>query len=199
MLQWLQRSLARESLPTQVIGCTEVQTARLASRNQFALHEHWVFVGRHPYKSWSVRVKEVSAAWNGILGNVYKLGHQEINSSASTRIESIKKSVSAYLAKYISKGEKCVSGMIESGYEEFLPSSWVTKSASMLQMFRLSIVVISGVKGREIMETLQDNASVLCRYSRNLLIPIGDKLSCWIAFIGYLNDSGLKMVQLLNC
>lgn len=197
--QWLQRTLARYGLPLEVIGCTEIQTGRLADQDQFALHEHWVFVGRHPYKSWSLSPKKLTEAWSRILGNVYKLGTAAPSFNASVRVESIKKSAAAYLGKYISKGEKCVQSMIDGGFEEFLPSSWVTKSLSMLKMFKRAIFNIEGDVARVLMETLQDNSSILTRWSKNLSIPYGDGLMVWIGFIGYFNIEGWRMFEMIQC
>lgn len=196
--QWLQRSLARCGLPLEVIGCTEVQTGRLSDKNQFALHEHWVFVGRHPYKSWSLSPKKLTEAWSRILANVYELGAAATSFNASVRIESIKKSASAYLGKYISKGEKCVQRMIDGGFDEYLPSSWVTKSLSMLKRFKRSIVNIEGDIARVLMEALQDNSSILTRWSKNLSIPYGDGLMVWIGFIGFFNIEGWRLFNLLK-
>jgi hypothetical protein len=117
---------------------------------------------------------------------------------AATRIESIKKSASAYLGKYISKGEKCVAQLIADGYEEFLPSSWVTKSESMLSMFRDSVVIVVGENVRELMETMQDSPDVFCRWSRNLKIKMASGFECWLGFIGYVNYDGLRLIRLLT-
>lgn len=198
MSQWLQRRLVRCGLPDLLIGCTEVQSGRLASKGQFALHEHWIFVGRGRHKTWSLRPSEVQEVWLRILDNVYKLAGSIDKRGAATRIESIKKSAAAYLGKYVSKGEKCVQQLIQDGYEEFLPSSWVTKTASMLAMFRASIVNIEGELAQTLMDTLQSNCSIFCRWSRNLRIPIASGVEIWLGFIGYLSIDGLKMFNLLK-
>lgn len=198
MLQWLQRSLIRYSLPDSVIGCTEVQQNRLIDKNQFALHEHWVFKGRHPFGGWSLSPKAINEVWKRILGNVYSLAAPIPVSSPCARVESIKKSAAAYLGKYISKGEKCVQQLIEQGCENYLPASWVTKTLSMLAMFRRSIVTISGNKAREIMETLQDNSAIFCRWSRDLRIKLSTGIDCWLGFIGYVSREGFAYLETIR-
>lgn len=195
MLQWLQRTLARFGLPDTVIGCTEIQTERLNSSGCFALHEHWVFKGRERFGHWQILPKAFQTQWNRILANVYGLGVGSLDLCPSTRVESIKKSSAAYLGKYVSKGEKCIQQLIQDGYEKYLPSSWVTRTLSMLAMFRGSIVTISGDKAREIMETLQDNASIFCRWGRDLRIQLSTGIDCWLGFIGYLSGDGFAYLD----
>jgi len=195
MSQWLQRTLVRCALPAAVIGCTEVQSDRLANKGQFALHEHWVFVGRRQWAAWAISPQELKEAWGRILGTVYKLANSSDLFVSSVRVESIRKSAAAYLGKYISKGEKCVEQLIAGGYEQFLPSSWVTKTALMLSMFRASIITIVGKEAREIMEALQDNASVFCRWSRNLRLELASGIECWLGFVGYLSVGGIAYLR----
>ncbi len=196
MLQWLQRSLARCGLPTCVIGCTEVQSRRLDHIGQFALHEHWIFKGREKYKGWALQPKAFAQVWIRILANVYKLGALPESACSSTRVESIRKSASAYLGKYVSKGEKCVQQMIQDGYEEFLPSSWVTKTREMLSMFRESIVKITGSRATFLSDNLREFRTTFCRWSKDLILDFDDGGSCWIGFTGYLNADGYKFLAL---
>lgn len=199
MLQWLARRLDSENLPKTVIGCTELQSSRYANSGAFALHEHWVFVGRRAYSPWSLTPSVIQCQWLEILSNVYRVDIQPENRTAASRVERITKSVSAYLGKYMSKGEKLVDQVIQDGNSEFLPSSWVTKTTEMLRLFQASILRINGLKGREIMELLQTNASTFCRYSRDLKIEIEAGFEIWIAFIGYLNSEGWRLIKAFTC
>lgn len=200
MLQWLHRRLVSFNLPDQVIGCSELQSSRFANSGTYALHEHWVFVGRKAYSSWMLTPNEIQLQWNSILCNVCGVSLPEEHSNASVNIERVKKSVSAYLGKYLTKSERCTEKVIQAGCENYLPSSWVTKTASMLAMFRRSIVTIVGNEARTIMETLQDNASIFCRWSHNLKIEMQSGVNVWIGFIGYLSRAGsLLLSKSTNC
>lgn len=196
MLQWLQRALTRCGLPLHIIGATEIQSKRLISSNQFALHEHWVFKGREAYKGWGIRPDAFAQAWIRILADVYKLGTLPESVASSTRVESIKKSAAAYLGKYVSKGEECVEQLIEDGYEEYLPSSWVTKTKGMLAMFKASIVCITGERATTLMDSLRESREVFCRWSKDLFLEFDDGFKAWIGFIGYLNPDGRRMMKL---
>lgn len=192
MGQWLQRSLARLSLPSLLIGCTEVQTARLTAKGEFALHEHWVFVGRKAGKTWGLSSNDIARAWANILVNVYKLGDAKVDFRAAVRVESIKKSAASYLGKYVSKGEKCVQALIENGHIEKLPSSWVTRSTSILKLFQSSISILNGEDAILWLDYLTGVGSHLCRWKRHLYIDGKDGTPLWLGFIGYLSRQGLK-------
>lgn len=196
MFQWLQRSLARCGLPPLIVGCTEVQSRRLAASSQFALHEHWIFVGRKARTSWALRPKIFAESWARILGNVYALEDSSKASIASTRVERIRKSAAAYLGKYISKGEKCVAQMIEDGYEAFLPSSWISKTHEMLEMFLSSIVKIVGERATFLSDNLRAFRNIFCKWSKDLILNFSDGGSAWIGFIGFLSQDGRKMCAL---
>ncbi len=194
MLQWLQRRLAASFLPSQIIGCTELQGSRFSNTGAFALHEHWVCVGRKPYSSWSITPKALQSAWLRILSNVYQVGISEGHSNAACRIESIVKSTSAYLGKYMGKSEAVTNRAIEAGLEHCLPSSWVTRSLSMLKMFRLSILKVISDDVSILIEVLKKHPNVLTRWNRDISILSEQNFNIWIAWIGYLTPLGRQFI-----
>lgn len=198
MLQWFQRALSARGLSCEVIGCTEVQTSRLRDKAQFALHEHWVFVGRLPRKTWAISAKEIQHAWLRILGRVYEVVISDEHNAAAVNVQRIKRSASSYLGKYLSKGQSIVEWAVENGYQHCLPSSWVTRSLSMLKMYKVSILKITGEQASILNELFQSFPSMYCRWSRHLNIEIESSFNIWIAFIGYLNGNGLKVVNCLR-
>jgi len=196
MHQWLQRALSARGLPSELVGCTEVQVQRLHNRSEFALHEHWIFVGRLPHQTWAFRPVEIQSKWLQILGCVYKVGASEQHSKAAVNVQRVKRSAGAYLGKYMSKGGDVVAWAIENGLESMLPSSWVTRSISMLRMFQSSIVRFNIEDSRSIHDTLQDNFSIFVRWGRNLTIEMESGMRVWLGFCGFLNREGLKMIRL---
>jgi len=196
MLQWLQRALVRCGLPPLVVGATEIQSGRLVASNQFALHEHWIFAGRSRGKTWALRPEIFAASWSRILGNVYALADVSGAISSSTRVERIRKSAAAYLGKYLSKGEKCVSELIAAGYEAFLPSSWVTRSRGILELFLSAIVKIVGTRATFLTDSLRAFRNIFCKWSKDLILNFPDGGSAWIGFIGFLNQDGHAMFAL---
>jgi len=196
MLQWLQRALVRCGLPGLVVGATEIQPGRLAASGQFALHEHWIFAGRKARKSWALRPKIFAESWARILANVYSLADASGAVSSSTRVERIRKSAAAYLGKYLSKGEKCVSKLIEDGYEAFLPSSWITRSRGILELFLSAIIKIVGTRATFLSDNLRAFRNIFCKWSKDLILNFPDGGSAWIGFIGFLNQDGRAMLAL---
>lgn len=194
-LQWLHRRLVKLGLPPHVIGCTELQTQRYSQSGAVALHEHWIFVGRRPYAHWGVSASEAGERWIRTLRTVYRMEESISSEVAAVSLESVRLSAAAYLGKYMSKSEKVVDGLIEDGKEDCLPSSWVTRSISMLKMFKLSIVRFNIEDSRSIHDVLQDNSSTFCRWCRNLTIEMDSGHRVWLGFTGYLNRCGIDMIS----
>lgn len=192
MLQWLSRRLGSQGLPTQIIGCTELQGTRYANSGAFALHEHWVFVGRKPYSSWGLSPSEIQSQWLSILRNVYRVSIPLESSTAAASIEAVRTSAGAYLGKYMSKSEAVVEVAIENGDVDKLPSSWVSKTQSMLKMFQSSISILKGDDAILWLDYLTGIGSHLCRWSRHIYISGRDGHDVWVAFTGYLKGEGLK-------
>lgn len=198
MLQWLQRRLMSSGLSTEVVGCTELQSTRFANTGAFALHEHWVCVGRRPHSSWSIKAQTLQSTWLRILSHVYQVRISPEHSKAACRMESIRRSTGAYVGKYMGKSEAVTKQAIDAGLEGCLPSSWVTRSLSMLKLYRNSILRFNIEKSLELFSILKDNASILTRWNRNIEIEIEPGFNIWIAWIGYLNKDGWKAVGILT-
>lgn len=198
MLQWLQRRLSSCELPTQVIGCTEVQTSRLRSKGAFALHEHWLFVGRRPFKSWNLKANDIQLQWLKILSAVYQVGISENHQSAAVNIQRVKRTGGGYLAKYLSKGQQPENCTVDKCQENVYPSSWVTRSQSMLQMFKRSIAYFSGERANYWNYILQGQPEMFCRWSKHLKVPTSKGFDVWIGFIGWFSKEGMQLFHSLN-
>jgi len=140
LVKYLSRKLLKAGRPAAIIGCVEIQTARLARFGQAYLHLHLL----HPAYSntggrWAIDTKELLAWWNGALERVIgaSLTHPP-------RIETaqVKKSVESYLAKYISKGGDDSLGQFvaDLGYE-CVPGQWWVCSAPMREAIREETVL----------------------------------------------------------
>ena len=110
-MQELARQLRRVGLPDDWAFCTEWQKER------GALHAHIAYIA-HPYKSspkgdeYPITKEWHRETWKRILKNV--LGN-DFDCKAATRIEKVKKSVGAYMSKYISKGDKDIKQCRQEG------------------------------------------------------------------------------------
>lgn len=78
-----------------------------------------------------------------------------LNFLASVDAQIVKKSASAYLGKYLSKGCKVVSSMQEAGYTDF-PGQWWSASMQCKKMLKDSIVRMDAKTSEDIFYRLAD-------------------------------------------
>lgn len=118
--------------------------------------------------------------------------------NAATNIQRIKKSVAAYLAKYITKGSSETQEIIAAGMENQLPSAWYFTTRYMLERYRRSITQISGYLAHEVFESLQSNAAALLIYSKYVKITDADGYEHTVGWYGYLSKAGKAEFALLR-
>lgn len=124
----LRRKLSGQNLPDWIVGAFETQQLRGAIEGRPVLHFHFIFVGRVLRGAWRVSRTEIRALWRrAVLSRIPSLSDSSF--SATENVQGIKRSVAAYLSKYISKGDKSVAdvaaipstGLIASWYTCSLP------------------------------------------------------------------------------
>lgn len=104
-----------------VVGCVEIQEKRLEKFGGMPLHLHLVFQSRVK-REYILSKIDVLTAWKRAVCSRVPLA-ESLNWRASTRIEQVKKSVTNYMCKYMSKGvNQNVLVSVNEGYT--LPSSW---------------------------------------------------------------------------
>lgn len=122
----LTRGLLRAGLPPQVFGVTEVQMRRFERYGVPALHLHFVFVGRSSKRSaWLVKANDIRGWWKQAIQRYFSPG---TDYSSVENVQGIRKSVSAYLGKYMSKGAAAIAKVVEAGFADWMPSAWFTIS-----------------------------------------------------------------------
>lgn len=126
-MQWLKRYLARIGLSTLIVSVTEIQTQRSESLGyKPTYHLHVLFqaaiAGYRPAVQPLMCRLAWKRAWCGHLAGSY-----DWNSSENLKF--IRKSASAYIAKYMSKGGECLSEVLAAGYEP--PATWWNMSSEM--------------------------------------------------------------------
>lgn len=120
--QWLSRRLkAAGSQNPAVLGVTEIQERRRQKEGGLPLHLHLVFASRVG-KAHIVSRIDVSDAWERAVCSVVPCA-KNLQWNASTRVETVKKSVARYLCKYMSKGSpEAMQQAVSEGFE--MPSAW---------------------------------------------------------------------------
>ena len=155
----------RRQLPPQLlrwVHCTEDQ-------KRGAPHLHMAFPGRtHRKGRWILSKEWIRDSWREIWEKLMSEDCQGLSWNYSTRIEAVKKSVSGYLGKYISKGGRPVN-------PERYPSSWWgttdgIKKDIKERTFKASIKVHS-MDWREILGILVNATDIY--YSKFFELPSG--------------------------
>lgn len=117
----IKEKLHAQGIASSVAGCTELQLERFNDTGDLYPHLHLVFRGRQSGRAdWGIRPHQFRAIWRRVVGRF--LDSSLYNWRASENVESVRKSVGGYLAKYVSKcASKHVPGILNSWH----PSDWI--------------------------------------------------------------------------
>jgi hypothetical protein len=113
-----------------ICGCVEIQSSRLESRKEGYLHLHVVWPSHsNRGRRWAVRAGEVRTWWKAALERI--IG-RELEHTPRVETAKVKKSVEAYMGKYLSKGsDDCLGQFVaDLGYES-VPGQWWFASVEM--------------------------------------------------------------------
>lgn len=124
LLQFLSRRLMQAGRPTKVVGCTEIQSGRLASYAQGYLHVHavWTSHSNAPGRLWAVEWGELRAWWGKALERYSGcvLPHQP-----RVELAPVRKSAERYMGKYLSKGSgESLDAFVADLGEDAVPGQW---------------------------------------------------------------------------
>lgn len=189
-LQWLKRRLIASGLPALIVGCTEVQEKRFQSSGIVALHEHLVFVGRKPNSTWVLTPSEIATAWHRACESAYGISVDLDAKDASINVQRVKKSVSAYLGKYLSKGTSCLNHVIQADKGDALPGKWYTLTREALKLFVESVIKRSDPIVTSLFDALVVAPTEVVRWSRHLYLPGKSGQDFWVAWIAFLTPRG---------
>lgn len=119
--QFISRRLKVAHSCPWVVGCVEIQEKRLEKFGGMPLHLHLVFQSKVK-REYILSKTDVLDAWKRAICSRVPSA-ENLDWRASTRIESVKKSVTNYMCKYMSKGiNQNVLVSVSEGFT--LPSSW---------------------------------------------------------------------------
>lgn len=127
--QKLGRRLEAAGLPSSYLGCTELQPERSEREGHPALHLHFVVVGRRSRREgWALTPGDFRSLWSSVLGDYFS---GEKDWGACENVQQVKRDVSAYLSKYLSKGISMARPprSDETGWS--LPTSWYNCSLEL--------------------------------------------------------------------
>ncbi|WP_017291665.1 hypothetical protein [Leptolyngbya boryana] len=125
-------------------------------------------------------------------GNANGNIHTEVNWNAAVNVQRIKKSASAYMGKYLSKGTQTTQKIIDSGKAHLLPKAWYFCTQVLLERIKKATRVVSGNLAHEIYEHVLSHATEYLNYHRNIKAKCSDGREITVGWYGYLTKRGMQ-------
>ena len=108
-------------IKTAIVGCIELQLERAENTGHVYPHLHLVFRGRRDSGSdWAIKPHQFRRIWRRCCSKF--LGSEKYDWAASENVQQVKRTVSGYLAKYLSK---CASKLGEGMLSAWSPRDWI--------------------------------------------------------------------------
>lgn len=118
----LARLLTRAGLPDLVVGVAELQPKRSRAEGRPCPHWHIVFQGRRTRGSaWALSREQLDGVIAAALASAGVRAH-DLHSAGN--VQQVKRSVRAYLSKYMTKGSGDCARWIGGAHEELIPRQW---------------------------------------------------------------------------
>lgn len=125
----LARLLQRAGLPVRLVGVAELQPRRSRATGIPCPHLHVVFLGRRsPTARWALSPADLDGVIRAALASAGVPVPAGIDGQAFLKsagnVQQVKKSVRAYLAKYMTKGGNDTTPHLGGPWESLLPRQW---------------------------------------------------------------------------
>lgn len=126
----VRRILQDKGLSGEIVSASEIQVERYKETGLPVLHLHAVFCNYDSFGRRVVTPELHDDAWYRALSPAIDIDREEL--SAACNIQRVKKSASSYLGKYLTKGVQNIQGVIDDGFEWWLPKHWWNCSRALL-------------------------------------------------------------------
>lgn len=178
-IQKLGRCLRKESLPGEIVGAVEIQERRFERDSILALHLHLVFVGRRKGGTWAISPSEYCELWKEVLQKYLFAAPETYDWRAVHNVQRVKKSVEGYLGKYVTKGVKSISRVVERFGAGCLPSHWYTCTNSLRKRVIEHRTQVSGLDAKTIVTVCMDYPDVFFVYRTPIEVdmPSGKRIT----------------------
>jgi len=156
----LRRRLRGSGIELDYVGVYEMHPDRSVNNGYPILHMHVVFGGRLPYTHWPVTPAMLTEDWKCSCEAAIGQDAPEASWNAACELKMVRKSVSAYLGKYLSKkvsGELAAFGEVE--YQPWVPRNWVVIGAQVLQLLARNTVKLFGQPAAELIMWLKNRSN----------------------------------------
>ena len=118
----LVRLLQAAGLPALVVGVAELQPKRSRAEGRPCPHWHIVFQGRRDRRSpWALSRADLDGV---IAAGLATAGVPGLDLRSAGNVQQVKRSVRAYLSKYMTKGSGDCSRWVGTAHENLIPHQW---------------------------------------------------------------------------
>lgn len=200
LVQYLKRELVKQGRRPVIAGCVEIQSARLESRCEGYLHLHVVWPAHsNKGRRWSVEAGAVRAWWKSALERI--IG-RTLEHTPRTETAIVKKSVEAYMGKYLSKGsDDCLGQFVaDLGYES-VPGQWWFASAEMKQWIKRETLAgrnVGALLEGYIDYTVTQGSGEGFEWLRHVDLLLDGRLVT-VGYVGRLSQSTMDELGLMFC
>lgn len=194
-LRSLRKRLVKEGLPEHIVGCTEIQGKRYEQTGRPCKHIHGVFVGRERYGHWRILPNELTEMWRSAVCNVIGNGNDNGNWNASCNVQRIRKSVSGYMAKYMSKGTDTIQRMVEEGHTNLIPSTWYFCTNELRRMVDRATKKLVGEVALQFLDSLKSCIEKTLWFWRDVRVKGADGRDFVVGSFGQLTPIGMEIAQ----
>lgn len=166
------RRHARFNIKFHYVSVTEVQPRRWDDRREVGLHLHFIFTSQWIAESseWAMPDNWVRETWQRLISNF--LSDDTRVPTPNYRRDSIVKSASGYLAKYLSKGVSQTAEIIAEMGAEWLPSQWWSASLHLRRMVKSAIIKCRHENAEILLDICEGNWEGWLHYVSDICIDI---------------------------
>lgn len=165
----LRKKLRARSLPDDLVGAVEIQTARANRTGQLVPHIHLVFVGRKRGKGWALCPGQLKKQWKRLWKTLTGIN---LSMDGAVDLRRVIKSASRYLSKYLSKGRTKAATNQETGEISSFVSCWYICSTALRRLYKASITV-SHVAAVQILEWIAEQKAGVTHRRMVVTFPDG--------------------------
>jgi hypothetical protein len=185
------RLLHKAGLPEELVMVSEYQESRLSQTGYAVLHVHIVFAGRRKRQHWEYNVETYKKHWKECCSEYCQHSSKNAEWQSATRVEGIRKSCSAYLSKYMSKGTSALRDILAINPDAFIPSSWHILTQPLRVRVRQSIRHFEGESASNLFDWLISQATTLLKFNRYIKVPTRGGYMTSVGWYGELRDKTL--------
>ena len=144
--QKLRRACQKKGSEFIYFGVSEIQEKRYKRFGVPVPHLHYGYVCRDKRGSeFYFTASEARRFWRESINESLKRVNiappgESVDYNAAIDLQLVKKSIGAYMAKYLSKGIKTAQKIIDDGFEDMLPKQWWFASMQMKEALKKSTV-----------------------------------------------------------